>query len=161
MSLINTFHAYQMDPGFHRLREGQGRFTAPGGSLDAPMVCVWDEPVSNENLAELLVQSGVPVEQVYITCLVKYDSPALPPTPQEIRLSRDYLYNEMRYLKPRVIVALGYRALAAFVKDAPPWNVARGQVFRTTAGTPVVPVQYLSDLLTAQGFLSEEFVEHG
>lgn len=159
-SLIAVYRDYQMDPAFHRLRETGAAFHAGGINLDADLVFVWDKPTPTGQLGSLLEATQIPVEDVFVTCLLKYGT--LASHAQAWRDSKPYLRREMKFLHPKVICPLGQQALSFFAKDAPPWPLARGREYRTRAGTPVVPVEYLADLDSALKSLpSKEFRPRG
>lgn len=161
MSLLRVLNEYQIDPAFHRLRRSGADFVVPGGRLDAPVLVVADVPASAYGLASLLLATDFRLDDCYVTSVVKYDAD-LPSSPAEIRDSRAYLRREMRSLSPKVIVALGPQALGSFVKDAPPWNMARGRLFQTSGGTPVVGVVYATDFHVALNCLeTKEFKPRG
>lgn len=159
-SIISVYQDYQMHPGFYRLRSLGAPFVAGGVNLDAKVLFVGDFPIV-EDVANILAATDFPIDQVYITALVKYAAPP-PAHPAEIRDSRPFLRREMKFLDPSVICPLGPHALGSFITKAPAFNVARGRTFYTRAGTPVVPVMYAADFQTAlQHLTTEEFVRRG
>lgn len=85
-------------PGFYEDQQGRP-FVGPAGKL----------------LGQLLGLSGLAREQVYITNVVKCRPPEnRDPLPVEVEACRKYLEEQIRLIKPKLIVTLGRYSLAWF-----------------------------------------------
>ncbi len=105
----------------------------PGeGPLNAKIMFVGEAPGKQEDeegrpfvgaagmlLTKLIEEAGMRREQVYITNIVKCRPPGnRDPTDEEIRSCIPYLWQQVRLIKPRVIVALGRHAARILFEKA-------------------------------------------
>ena len=137
----------------HRSRKNP----VPGeGPLDAEVMFVGEAPGKNEDeqgrpfvgaagslLNKLLAEAGLRREEVYITNVVKCRPPGnRDPTDEEIEACLPYLLEQIRIIRPRVIVALGrHSARTLFRLAGLKWesmSKQHGRVYDAViAGVPV------------------------
>ena len=104
----------------------------PGdGSPDATIVFIGEAPGKNEDLqgkpfigaagkflAEMLENIKLKREDIYITNIVKYRPPEnRDPEPQEKKDCEAWLYEELNFIKPKLVVFLGRHSLNDFFPD--------------------------------------------
>jgi uracil-DNA glycosylase family 4 len=88
-------------PGFHEDKSGRPFVGRAGGLLD-----------------NLLAKNGLEREDVFITNVVKHRPPDnRAPMKDEARACLPYLHQQIKVIKPEVIVPLGRAALEVFIKD--------------------------------------------
>jgi DNA polymerase len=110
------------------------------GNLDSKIVLVGEAPGKTEveqgkpfvgqagkNLEEFITILGIRREDLYITNVVKFRPTKVnpdtgresnrPPTREEIRISTDFIENELSVIKPGLVVSLGNVALRCILKD--------------------------------------------
>jgi DNA polymerase len=95
---------------------------------------------AGKNLDLALATAGIPRPAVFVTSIVKCRPPAnRDPTPQEKTACRPYLLEQVRALKPRVLVALGRHGLSGLLGDIPPAGFAKlpGSFVAGPEGIPV------------------------
>lgn len=118
----------------------------PGdGNPDADIMFVGEAPGKKEDeqgvpfvgaagkfLAEMLSGVGLKREDIYITNVVKYRPPDnRDPLPEEIASCMPWLHEQIRIIRPKVIVTLGRHAMEHFVPGKKISEV-HGQAFRRT-----------------------------
>lgn len=101
----------------------------PGdGSPEAPIVFIGEAPGKSEDeqgkpfvgaagkfLAEMLNNIGLKREEIYITNIVKYRPPNnRDPLPEEKDACRDWLHEELNFIKPKLIIFLGRHSMNDF-----------------------------------------------
>ena len=101
----------------------------PGdGNAEAPIVFIGEAPGKSEDekgipfvgaagkfLAEMLEKIGLKREEIYITNIVKYRPPNnRDPEPQEKDACREWLVEELNFIKPKLIVFLGRHSMNDF-----------------------------------------------
>lgn len=138
------------------------------GSSDADIVFVGDAPnyyderegrpfcgEAGVKLDEMLRAMGLACKDVYITHLVKY-RPRMPrqttnnraPSSEEIRLSLPVLEFEVRYVRPKVIVALGVTAARGIIGQGElPLSAYQQMSNLSYCGAPVIVTHHPSYLL--------------
>lgn len=73
---------------------------------------------SGKFLAEMLTEIGLKREDIYITNTVKYRPPNnRDPLPEEKAQCQKWLYDELQFIKPKMIVFLGRHAMNTFFRD--------------------------------------------
>ena len=102
----------------------------PGeGSASADIVFIGEAPGKKEDeqgvpfvgaagkfLAAMLATIGLKREDIYITNIVKYRPPDnRDPLPQEIAACEQWLHEQIKIIKPKVIVTLGRHAMEHFI----------------------------------------------
>jgi DNA polymerase len=110
------------------------------GNLDSKIVLVGEAPGKTEveqgkpfvgqagkNLEEFITILGIRRDDLYITNVVKFRPTKVntdtgresnrPPTREEIRISTDFIENELSVIKPGLVVSLGNVALRCILKD--------------------------------------------
>ncbi len=98
-------------------------------------------------LAYMLVEAGIEPSSVYLTNAVRCRPPGnRKPKTSEIKACRDYLYEEIRQVNPRVIVTVGATALEALYKKGKLGDVV-GQILPSLTGVPIVPTYHPSYLM--------------
>ena len=69
-------------------------------------------------LNEMLANINLKREDVYITNIVKYRPPDnRDPTPEEIASCEEWLMEQIKIIRPKIIVTLGRQALVHFLPD--------------------------------------------
>ncbi len=101
----------------------------PGdGNAESEIVFIGEAPGKNEDLegwpfvgaagkflAEMLESIKMRREDIYITNIVKYRPPNnRDPLPEEIEACKDWLWEELAFIKPRLIVFLGRHSMNHF-----------------------------------------------
>lgn len=101
----------------------------PGdGSAEAEIVFIGEAPGKSEDeqgrpfvgaagkfLAEMLENIGLKREEIYITNIVKYRPPNnRDPLPEEKDACREWLHEELNFIKPKLIVFLGRHSMNDF-----------------------------------------------
>jgi DNA polymerase len=101
----------------------------PGdGSPEAPIVFIGEAPGKSEDaqgipfvgaagkfLSEMLEKIGLKREEIYITNIVKYRPPNnRDPEPAEKDACREWLHEELNFIKPKLIVFLGRHSMNDF-----------------------------------------------
>ncbi len=98
------------------------------GSAESELVFIGEAPGKNEDLegrpfvgaagkflAEMLGEIKMKREKIYITNIVKYRPPNnRDPEPQEIEDCKEWLWGELKLIKPKLIVFLGRHSLNHF-----------------------------------------------
>ena len=114
-----------------RLSESRGRIVNGEGIARAKIAIVGEAPGAQEDelgrpfvgrsgkfLNEVIEREGTRREEVFITNVVRCRPPGnRQPKNDEIEACRDYLIRELKKVRPRVIVALGTVAVAAFIRS--------------------------------------------
>ncbi|MBY0376836.1 uracil-DNA glycosylase, partial [Patescibacteria group bacterium] len=110
------------------LKKTATRAVAGSGSVDAEIVFIGEAPGKKEDetgipfvgaagkfLDEMLAEIKLKREDIYITNIVKYRPPNnRDPLPQEKADCREWLLEELKIIKPRLIVFLGRHAMNNF-----------------------------------------------
>lgn len=113
------------------------------GSGDAEILFIGEAPGKKEDeqgrpfigaagkfLSEMLASIHLKREDIYITNIVKYRPPEnRDPSPEEIRACVPWLHEQIRIIRPKIIVTLGRHAMEHFISGKK-ISEAHGQVFR-------------------------------
>jgi DNA polymerase len=133
---INQFYQGKLENYF----SGDVPLVFGSGNVDSKIVLVGEAPGRTEveqgkpfvgqagkNLEEFITILGIVREDLYITNVVKFrpirfnpDSGResnRTPTKEEIRISTDFIEQELSIIKPRLVVSLGNIALRCILKD--------------------------------------------
>lgn len=143
----------------------------PGdGDPRARMVLVGEQPGDQEDLAgrpfvgpagqlldEALVQSGLPRADLYLTNAVKHFKfePRgkrrihQRPTPQDIGTCRPWLAQELRLIRPKVVVGMGLSAALSLLGKKVRLSDVRGHVFETPLCAKAFITEHPSAILRA------------
>ncbi|WP_165874268.1 uracil-DNA glycosylase [Rubrobacter taiwanensis] len=129
-------------PGYNEVRQGRP-FVGRAGKL----------------LDELLAQSGIEREEVYITNVVKIRptrekggrTSNRPPRVGEIREGMEALLKELELIEPEVLILLGNTPARALVGKSFAMTKHRGTLFRSVTGTPAVATFHPAYLLRQEG----------
>lgn len=98
-------------------------------------------------LTEMLRAIGLDRESVFITNVVKCRPPGnRKPKPNEIRACNEYLQQQLAFVKPKIILAVGLVAAQTLLKTDEPLAKLRGKV-HILNDTPVVAVYHPAYLL--------------
>ena len=117
-------------PGFHEDRQGRP-FVGPAGQL----------------LNELLASIGLQREKVYITNMGKCRPPNnRDPYPGEVQECSKYLDEQIRLIRPTVIIPLGRHSLSKFFPKET-ISKARGRPRKTADGTIIYPTYHPAAVL--------------
>lgn len=125
------------------LRETATQAVPGDGSADAEIMFIGEAPGKNEDeqgipfvgaagkfLAEMLAAIGLKREDIYITNVVKYRPPDnRDPNPEEIEACMPWLHEQIRIIKPKIIITLGRHAMEHFIPGKKISEV-HGQAFR-------------------------------
>lgn len=140
----------------------------PGeGSLNAKIIFVGEAPGFNEDregrpfvgragllLEDLLRGIGLKRSDVWIGNVIKHRPPDnRDPMVDELRACRPYLYDQIRAIKPKLIVPLGRFAMAEYLPDAKISEV-HGKVFRFLEYT-ILPLYHPAAALRSEAVLRE------
>lgn len=112
-----------------RLRETALQAVPGDGSASAEIMFVGEAPGKNEDeqgrpfvgaagkfLAEMLATINLKREDIYITNVVKYRPPNnRDPEPDEIEACMPWLHEQIKIIRPKIIVTLGRHALEHFI----------------------------------------------
>jgi len=119
----------------------------PGeGPADARIMLIWEAPGRREDaqgrpfigsagkqLEEGLRRAGLTREDVYITSILKCRPPQnRDPRKNEVSACTPWLREQIRIIRPRLIITLGRHAYA-FFQHEPPFREALGKTFRLEA----------------------------
>ncbi len=133
----------------------------PGeGPADARLVVVGEGPGATEDetgrpfvgragelLTEILAAIDLPREQVYICNVVKCRPPSnRKPNPSEIEACTPYLYRQLEFLRPAVILAMGGTAAETLLNTRQPLGAMREKV-HNFRGIPLVVTYHPAALL--------------
>lgn len=160
LRLDRIYSAYAGDGAFKELRESASRLVPGSGSLEPSAVFVGEAPGSTEDrlgqpftgmagslLNAMLEHIGLRRADVYITNLVKYRPPDnRDPSREEAKASLPYLFEEIRVLRPEVLVTLGRFAFNA-VLPYPKLSKVRGQPIRLTSKLVLLPMWHPAYIL--------------
>lgn len=143
--------------GLHKTRTrtvpGQGTPTpeimfvgeAPGADEDAQGLAFVG--AAGQLLTKMIEAMGLCREEVFIANILKCRPPGnRPPTPEEMEICMPYLKEQIRLLKPRVIVALGGTAVRGLLKVEEGVTRVRGH-WHKFEGIDVMPTLHPSYLL--------------
>lgn len=124
----------------------QATQAVPGdGSAEAEIMFIGEAPGKNEDLqgvpfvgaagkflSEMLATIKLKREDIYITNVVKYRPPNnRDPLPEEIAACMPWLHEQIKIIRPKVIVTLGRHAMEHFIPGKKISEV-HGQAFRRT-----------------------------
>ncbi len=118
---------------------------APGEEEDAR-----GEPFvgrAGQLLTKIIEAIGMTREQVYIANLIKCRPPGnRNPEPDEVETCEPFLFEQLRIVQPRVVVALGKFSAQALLRTTEPITKLRGRVFEWR-GASLVPTFHPAYLL--------------
>ncbi len=118
---------------------------APGADEDAQGLAFVG--AAGQLLTKMIEAMGLSREDVFIANILKCRPPEnRPPTPEETQICMPYLKEQIRLLKPKVIVALGATAVKGLLADEIGITKLRGQ-WRTFEGIDVMPTFHPAYLL--------------
>lgn len=127
------------------LRETATQAVPGDGSATAEIMFIGEAPGKNEDekgipfigaagkfLAEMLASIDLKREDIYITNVVKYRPPNnRDPLPEEIDACMPWLHEQIKIIRPKIIVTLGRHAMEHFIPGKKISEV-HGQAFRRT-----------------------------
>lgn len=117
------------------------RAVCGSGNIKAKIMIVEDKPSEcTKILDQILEQSDLPKEKLFFTNAVKH-SKTTKPTGSELHACKPWLETEIKYIKPKVIVALGSTAALAILGRLPKLSEERGKIIR---GSPFAEIIILS-----------------
>ncbi len=94
----------------------------------------YGRPVSGkieELLRRMLFSINLKMEDFFITPVVKCKTPAgRLPEPEEIEACKKHLFNQIRLLKPKLVLALGFTPPKVFFKKPVPLSEIRGKPYK-------------------------------
>ena len=145
---ITDLHNYWHEHNACGLRASATQPVYGNGNPESRIVFIGEAPGADEDrdgvpfigragkfLNEMLADIKLKREDVYITNTVKYRPPDnRDPLPDEIEACRQWLWEEMNFIKPLVIVTLGRYAMNYFLPEAKISNVHGKLVKKHIAG---------------------------
>ena len=148
-----------------RLSEGRTQVVFGVGNPNADLMFVGEGPGFHEDkqgipfvgqagklLDKLLAGIGLDRGDVYIANIVKCRPPGnRVPRSDEVETCAPYLLDQIRAIRPRVIVTLGKSSADFFFPDAPLAMTALRGSFRTWNDIPVMPTFHPSYLVRNEG----------
>lgn len=119
------------DDPLPELRAGAKQLVPGVGNPDADILFIGEAPGAKEDekgepfvgaagkfLDEMLGTIDLKREDVYITNIVKYRPPQnRDPFPEEIKTMMPYLFEQIKIIKPKLIVFLGRHAMSVFLPE--------------------------------------------
>ncbi len=113
------------------------------GSLNSSLMLITEYPDKDEDfyekplvgmmeefLKKLLLSIRLTRENFFITHAVKCKTPGgRPPEPEEIQACKKHLLKQIKLLKPKLILALGFTPAKIFLEEKVIFSTIRGQVF--------------------------------
>lgn len=149
--LFEIYEEQEVDPAFAHLRY-QNRFVAGYGNTEPSVMFVRTVPSHHDQHARrsvyyehdpiygrLLSSVGLDFDSAYFTTLLKYrPQTGRDPRLSEIVSSREYLYREIRVVRPSVVVTMGAAASYPFI-GSDDWAKARVSSYRRL-GTVIFPI---------------------
>jgi DNA polymerase len=147
-----------------RLHETRTQVVFASGAGTIPLVFVGEAPGADEDargeafvgragqlLTKIIAAIGIDRRDVYICNVIKCRPPEnRNPFPDEIQTCWPYLQQQLDWLKPRVICALGLFAAQTLLESKAPIGKLRGRVFRYQ-GIPLLPTYHPAALLRNPG----------
>jgi DNA polymerase len=119
---------------------------APGADEDAsgrPFV-----GKAGQLLTRMLAAIGLAREEVYIANVLKCRPPEnRPPRPEEVASCRPYLQEQIRLLRPELVLVLGNHAAKALLRTDRGITSLRGRITRTPEGVAALPTFHPAYLL--------------
>ena len=125
---LKKIHEYWFENCKCELKKTATRPVPGDGSPNSKIVFIGEAPGKSEDekgvpfvgaagkfLAEMLENIGLKREEIYITNIVKYRPPNnRDPLPEEKDACRDWLHEELNFIKPELIVFLGRHSMNDF-----------------------------------------------
>jgi uracil-DNA glycosylase family 4 len=147
-----------------RLCEGRTRVVFGSGHPDAELMLIGEGPGSEEDrqglpfvgpagelLTKIIQAMEMKREDLYIANIVKCRPPGnRDPQPDEVAACRGYLEQQIAFVQPRVIVALGKVAAQTLLGNESPIGQMRGRWYRVQ-GVPAMVTYHPAALLRNQG----------
>ena len=143
---INLFHLYDEVKACRKCPLYKfAKNPVPGaGSGEAKVMFVGEGPGEKEDnqglpfvgaagglLDELLASIGLKRKEVYIANVVKHRPPGnRDPRPEEIEACWPYLTEQIKIIRPKLIVCLGRHSLARFLPNVGPISQVHGRAFK-------------------------------
>ncbi len=114
------------------------------GSLTSGLLLITEYPDKDEDfygrpftgsvedfLKRMLFAIKLRKEDFFITPSVKCKTPGgRPPEDEEISACRPYLFKQIKYLKPKLILAMGFTPVKSLLETKEPFSNIRGKVFK-------------------------------
>jgi len=127
------------------LKEGATQAVPGEGNADAEILFIGEAPGKNEDLqgkpfigaagkflSTMLASINLKREDIYITNVVKYRPPDnRDPLPEEIEACMPWLHEQIKIIRPKIIVTLGRHAMEHFIPGQK-ISEAHGQTFSRT-----------------------------
>lgn len=150
------------------LGSGRTKFVFGVGAADAKVVFIGEGPGAEEDrkgepfvgragalLNQMLAEIEWRRNDVYICNMVKCRPPNnRDPLPEEIAMCEPYLYEQLRLIKPKLLVALGRISAQALLKMTAPLKLLRGRIHRVH-GVPMWVTYHPAALLRNQNLMPE------
>lgn len=146
-----------------RLCVGRTNVVVFRGRVSAPILLIGESPEDKEDqtgipfvgnpgrlLHQLLEQSGLPQDDVYLTTLVKCQTPNnRVPRLEEIRSCNPYLERQIQLIQPLCIITAGKVAtqIVTGVSRSMRTLMSMSALTCVKSGVPVMPIPHLSELM--------------
>lgn len=155
------------------------RLVFGNGNLNSKVLFIGEAPGKNEveqgkcfvgsagkNLESFLSILDLSREDIYITNAVKFRPTKLgkvgeinrPPTKSEINLFKEYLFEEIEIISPKLIVTLGATPLSVFVNEDFKMGDYAGLIYNDFR-TPIFPLYHPASIIYNQA-LKGDYEEH-
>lgn len=143
-----------------RLSEGRTNIVFGVGNPKAKLMFIGEAPGRDEDkqgepfvgragqlLNKIIEAMGMKREEIYIGNIIKCRPPEnRPPQPDEVATCIPFLHQQIKFIKPKVIVCLGSTAFQHLLKSEEKISVSRGQWF-DFEGIKVMPTYHPAFLL--------------
>lgn len=128
---LQEIHAYWQANCTCELRKTATQAVSGAGNPHAEIVCIGEAPGKDEDLGgvpfvgragqflnEMLETIGLKRDDIYITNLVKYRPPNnRDPLPEEKEACKEWLYEELNVIRPKIIIFLGRHSMNNFFPE--------------------------------------------
>ena len=149
--------------------KGDRKPIPPFGNIESPVVIIGEEPIVKKNntetlgtqliLDKILASFQLTREKLYVTSIIK----CIPqnkgnPTKEEIKLCNHFLESEIKIIKPRVIISLGFITSNYFTNGGSN-EKSRGSFVKLKNGVWLMPTYDLKYLLSLESSEEEKSVK--
>ncbi len=122
------------------------------GNINSPLMLITEYPDKDEDfygrpfvgqleglLKRMLLAINLRKEDFFITHAVKCKTPGgRPPEPEEIEACKTYLFRQIKYIKPKLILALGFTPPKVFLENKFTFSSIRGKLFKIKGNIPIL-----------------------
>ena len=175
--IISLQNSIETDPDFINIASLRSTPVFGDGSLESEIVFVGEAPgyeeevqkkpfvgPSGQLLGKIITAMGLDRKQIYITNILKY-RPKLgdgkqghgnrKPSSDEVKISINYLLQEINIINPKVIIILGGTAMEGLLNIKEPISSVRGKIY-SFDGTKAIVTYHPSFLLRSKNQISDK-----